>query len=276
LRLDEVMGDLSARGVEGVLSVRQANGNLTASYLEGGLQADIVGDCTLKTDFTPGCEYTFKTGGNATLKFPTQTNAHFNVTAGGNINHNVDWAEISEMTESVLKARVGEADEDAAQVRLEAIGDVTLRGKSEDKAFVFAWSTDEDMGIELESMAEELERNIEVHMARMEAKLKDIDYEAIRLKAEKAAEKVRLKALRAAEHARLKAERAERRWERLSPSPPRPPRPPRAHGRGRATSPPPPPAPPVSSDERMIVLRMVQEGKISPDEAARLLEAMEG
>ncbi len=273
LRFEQIMGDFVARGVEGVLSVRQSNGNLTASYLEGGLQADIVGDCTLKTDFAPGCEYTFKTGGNATLKFPTQANAFFDVTAHGNIKQRVDWDEISEMTESALMARVGQEDAGAATVKLEAIGDVTLRGRSDDKAFVFAWSMDDDMGIELESMAEELERNIEVHMARMEAKLKDIDHEAIRLKAEKAAEKVRLKALRAAERARLKAERAERRWERLSPRPPRAPRAPR---RGRATSPPPPPVPPVSADERMLVLRMVQEGKVSPDEAARLLEAMEG
>ncbi len=276
LRLDDVMGDLSVRGIEGVLSIRQGNGNLTASYLEGGLQADIIGDCTLKTDFTPGCEYTFKTGSNATLKFPTQTRAHFDVTAQGHINHKVDWAEISAMSDSTLLARVGEADENAAKVTLEAIGSATLRSRSEDKAFVFAWSMDDDMGVELESMAEELERNIEVHMARMEAKLKDIDHEAIRLKAVEAAEKVRLKALRGAERARLKAERAERRWERLSPRPPRPPRAPRAPRRGRATSSPPPPAPPVTSDERMVVLRMVQEGKISPDEAAQLLEAMEG
>jgi hypothetical protein len=277
LNLDHVDGDLSVRGVEGLLSAGQTHGNLTVSYVEGGLQADIAGDCTLKTDFTPGCEYKVKANGNATLKFPAHTSAHFDVTAHGNINHKVNWSEIDTMTESALVARVGEAGAEAATVVVEASGDVTLRGGgAEDKAFVFSWTMDDDMGLELESMAEELERNIEAQMARMEAKLKDIDHEAIRRKAEKAAEKVRVKALRAAERARLKTERAERRWERLSPSPPRPPRPPRAPRGGRVSSPPPPPVPPVTTDERMMVLRMVQEGKISPDEAARLLEAMEG
>jgi hypothetical protein len=32
---------------------------------------------------------------------------------------------------------------------------------------------------------------------------------------------------------------------------------------------------PVSDKERLTVLKMVQEGKITPDEAAQLLEAME-
>lgn len=276
LSLDRLDGDLSVRGVDGLLLARQVHGSLTASYVEGGLQADIAGDCTLKTEFTPGCEYKVKANGSTTLKFPAHTSARFDVTAHGNINHRVDWSEIDTMTESALVARVGEAGAEAATVVVEADGDVNLRGGAEDKAFVFSWTIDDDMDLELESMAEELERNIEVHMARMEAKLKDIDHEAIRRKAEKAAEQVRLKALRAAERSRLKAERAERRWERLSPSPPRPPRPPRAPRRGRVSSPPPPPAPPVTADERMMVLRMVQDGKISPDEAARLLEAMEG
>ena len=68
----------------------------------------------------------------------------------------------------------------------------------------------------------------------------------------------RRNAEREAERARLRKERAERRWKRVSGQ--------------RAT----PPKPPVSDEERMRVLRMVEEGKIAPEQAAELLAALEG
>jgi hypothetical protein len=275
LGLEDVSGDVSVRGVEGKLS-GDIKGNLKASYVESGLEVQVSGDCSLKTDFTPDCDYLLTTSGNASLNFPAQASARIKVTTHGNLQHKVDWAEIEQISEGTLSGRVGQGPE--ARVEIEASGDVSLRGRSETGAFVFGWAVDDEfdegLGIELESMAEELERNIEMHMARMEAKLKDIDQEAIRRKATRAAEVARRKALRAAERARIKAERAERRWERMSP---------RHSGssrystRGRGPSPPtPPPPPPVTQDERMMVLRMVQEGKITADEGARLLEAMEG
>jgi hypothetical protein len=273
LGLNDVLGDVSLRGVEGKL-LGDIKGNLKASYLESGLEAKVNGNCSLKTDFTPGCDYLLTTLGNASFNFPAQASAHINVTTHGNLKHKVDWAEIEQISEGTLSGRVGQGE---ARVEIEASGNVSLRGRSETGTFVFGWAVDDEfdegLGIELESMAEELERNIEMHMARLEAKLKDIDQEAIRRKATRAAETARRKALRAAERARIKAERAERRWERMSP---------RHSGssrhatRGRGPSPPPPPPPPVTSDERMMILRMVQEGKITADEGARLLEAMEG
>ena len=271
LKFENVSGDLSVRGIEGKLWIDNATGDLSASYLEGGLEAQVAGDVVLKTDLSPGCDYMVTTSSNADLRFPAQASAQINVTASGNIKHKVDWADLQDVSGDLLSGRVGAEDEPTAKVDITAGGDVSLRSRSDSNAFVFAWTLDDDMGIELESMAEEIERNVEVHLARMEAKLKNIDHEAIRVKAERAAEKARRKALRTAERARMKAERAERRWRRASP--PKSPSPPR-HPRGRATSP--PPVPPVTQEERMVVLRMVQEGKISADEAARLLEAMEG
>ena len=74
----------------------------------------------------------------------------------------------------------------------------------------------------------------------------------------RAAERARQTAGREAERARLRAERAERRWQRASGRRPRPKR------------------ESVTDEERMRVLRMVEEGKLSPEQAADLLAALEG
>ncbi|HUV90333.1 MAG TPA: hypothetical protein VMY80_11820, partial [Anaerolineae bacterium] len=69
---------------------------------------------------------------------------------------------------------------------------------------------------------------------------------------------VRRKAEQDAEQSRMWAERAERRWQRASGSRPRP------------------KPEPVTDEERMRILRMVEEGKVTPEQAADLLAAMEG
>ncbi len=269
LQVKQVAGNLSVRGVEGMLVSEATRGNLTAAYLQGGLDATVSGNAILTTDFSPGRSYNLAADGSVTLKLSTDANARFQIQAAGGIHHkNIEWNEIQSERDR-LTGRIGAGD---ASVAIDANGSVTLRGKGDPEAFVLHFAVDDDdLDLELESMAEELERNIEAHMARMnaqlEAKLSRIDHEAIRRKAEQAAEKARVKAQRAAEQARLNAERAQRRWERVDARRPSPP------------VPPPPPARPVDSiteQERLMVLRMVQEGKISADEAARLLEAMEG
>ena len=269
LRLDLVGGDLSVRGVEGVLSCGSVGGDLSAVYLKGGLEAAVGGDGSLRTDFMPGCGYVLTTGGDASVKFPTDANASIQITAAGEIHHQVEWAE-SAKGSGTLSGRVGDGE---AVVSITAGGDVSLRNRSDSGAFVAHIALeDAEMDLELESVAEEIERNIEAHMARLhaqlEAKLGRIDHDAIRQKAEKAAANARRKAEHAAERVRLKAERAQRRWERVGtrrPSRPAPGAPPQ---RGTVE--------PVTDEERMTVLRMVQEGKITADEAARLLESMGG
>jgi hypothetical protein len=269
LRLDRVGGDLSIRGVEGVLTCPQVGGDLSAAYLEGGLEATAGGDTALRTDFAPGSVYQLSTGGDAAVKFPTNANARIEITARGDIDHNVDWTEV-EQSRGRLQGRVGDGE---AQVTIQAGGDVSLRSRSDSGAFVFSFTLEDgSMETDFESMADELERNIEAHMAHLNEELNDklsqIDYEAVRRKAARAADKTRRKAEQAAERARMQADRAQRRWERMGGEPraPRAPRPPQEQRQ----------AEPVTEEERLMILRMVQEGKISTDEAARLLEALEG
>ncbi len=88
--------------------------------------------------------------------------------------------------------------------------------------------------------------------------------EKVELKAEGIAERARQQAERNAERARMRADQAERRWQRAS-------------GQRSTPSPAPAPTPTPGDDkreERLSILRMVEEGKITADEAAKLLSAL--
>jgi hypothetical protein len=104
---------------------------------------------------------------------------------------------------------------------------------------------------------------------RLEQGLGQIDSDKLRIKmeraaeksaraAERAAEQVRRAAEREAQKARMRAERSQRSWERASGQKPRS-RPEMA-----------------SQEEQLRVLRMVEQGKITPEQAADLLEALRG
>jgi hypothetical protein len=85
--------------------------------------------------------------------------------------------------------------------------------------------------------------------------------EAARREAERArreAEREAERARREAERARMQAERAERRWQRAS-------------GRRPEAS-----RPAAAEEEILRVLRLVEEGKLTPEQAAELLAALEG
>jgi hypothetical protein len=128
----------------------------------------------------------------------------------------------------------------------------------------------EDIGPMVEARVGEAMAELQV---RLEQGLGQIDGDKLRFKieraaeksaraAERAAEEVRRAAEREAQKARMRAERSQRRWERAS---------------GRKPRPQPRPQPePVSEEEQLRVLRMVEQGKITPEQAADLLEAMKG
>jgi DUF4097 and DUF4098 domain-containing protein YvlB len=269
-----VSGDLSVRGVAGLVACDSVSGSVDAAFLDGGLEVSASGNASLKTDLASGCTYNIAAHGNVAVTLPIHANARFEIDSSSKINHNVDFDEIEEASRNRLVGRIGDGE---ASVSIKASGAVSLRCKSEAEDFIFGFepSEEEELGLELESMAEEIERNIEAHMARLNAQLEQelsrIDHTALHLKSEKAAiraaEKARRKAEHAAERTRIKAERAQRRWERVGSVRPAPPSPPASQRRQ---------ADPITEEERLMILEMVKDGKITSSEAASLLEALEG
>jgi hypothetical protein len=258
-----VRGNARVRQVEGSLSLGQVGGNLTAEGLQGGLAAEQVrGSVRLGPPFSPGSAYRLKADGNLTVRLPADASLRLALRAGDRVSSSVFGLTLEEAdgeTRGVLGG--GEASLEA-----QVGGSVSLRTLEPEGA---AEGLPFDFVADLEGLGAQIEAHMTQAMSEMEARLAEslgrIDSEEIRHRAEQATERALRAAGRAAERAadreaeraRLRAERAERRWRRAS-------------GRRR------PRQEPATDEERMRVLRLVEEGRVTPEQAADLLAALEG
>jgi hypothetical protein len=301
LRAQTVKGNARVHQVEGSLSLDHVDGNLEAAGLQGGLVAEQVrGNVRLGPPFSPGMTYRLNIHGNLTLSLPAESSLRLSLQAGGNLVSHVPGL-VLEKTNGETTGALGAGE---AILEAQAKGNVSLRlpewgeGMAAEAPFGAGWGWPWEEGpaagipfdfvADLEGLEEQIETRIGEAMAEMNARLEEslgrISDERLREQARRQAERAMERARRAAERAterarrraereservrreadqdaersRMWAERAERRWQRASGSRPRP------------------KSEPVTDEERMRILRMVEEGKVTPEQAADLLAAMEG
>ncbi len=269
LTVQSVSGDAYLRRVNGPLSVDNVNADLVGrSWMAGADVAQVGGDVSLKTIFAGPHTYRIQARGDVVVKAFPGSNATFTLQgAEGRIRVK---GLTGEMTDDQWQGTVGDGE---GQVELTSLhSNVTLKAVDEadmePAAFAFTAELGE-AGAAAGLAAEELAQRIQRRVAE---KLSKIDFEAIaRREAERArqytereaarAHRIAEKAQRRAERARRKAERKSMRWrfewdtdgKRY------------AAKRGQA----------ASEEERVAVLNMLAEGKISAEEAETLLEALE-
>ncbi len=258
-------GNAQIRRVEGSLSVNQVSGNLAVEGVQGNLTADHVrGNVRLGPPFSPGVTHRLNAAGSMTVTLPADASLCLDLCAGGSVRSRVPGLEVEEMENEVqIVLGAGEASLEA-----QVGGQMRLHPVRPEDSLAHAFSF--DSMADLEGLGAQIEASIAEAMVELESRLEDslgyIDGEKVKRQIERTAEdarrraekveKARQKAEQEAERARLRAERAERRWRRASGR------------RARSTS--------VSDEERLRVLRLVEDGKISPEQAASLLAAMEG
>jgi DUF4097 and DUF4098 domain-containing protein YvlB len=283
LLVEEINGPLSARSVAGDAYLRQLNGMLYLSdvgadligraWTAGADVAQVGGDVSLKTVFSRPFTYDIQARGNIVVKALPGSDATLTLhTPKGQTRAKGLAGEMTE--EGQWKAVIGSGE---AQVTLTSTqGNVLLKAVDEGDedqerdAFVSLAADLGRIGAEAGVAAQELAERIQQRVAN---KLAKIDFEAIaHREAEKArrhAEREAARAQRMAEKARRKAERAQRKaqkkmiwrfeWDA-------------GRGRRRTTG----GGQAVSDEERLAVLKMLSEGKISTQEAETLLQALEG
>lgn len=308
LRVRAVSGDVAARGVAGEFSAESISGDLYLRDVTGPARADVTGDIVLSLDFAPEQVYAFEASGDILCRLAPTASVQIEAEASGEIAVSLPGAKVVG-DESEKTITLGEG---AARVTLDASGDITLTGLASDPEAMgeFGEHFGEEFGVMAEEFAAQIESQVE---AQIEQQMADftrninsrfaglnfggasMNAEAIaaraREAAERASEKIRRKgeaaqrraeglaeaARRREEAARRREEAAHRRAEQqterskrrmafaftLPPSPPSPPRPPA------------PPVDPVSDEERMSILRMVEQKKISVADAEKLLAALE-
>ncbi len=271
LRAGRIQGDARIRHVDGLLTLEQVGSDLRAEGIHGGVAASEVGaDVRLGPPFSPGAIYRVKAGGNVEIRLPDDASLRLSLQAGGGVRSHIADLTLHETgveTSGVIGA--GEATLEA-----QAGGHITLRPSAAEGASEEEFHFDIDLGFldALENLGPMIEARIAEAMANMEARLQeglgringaqirvhvDRAAEHARRAAERAAEQVRRQAEREAERARIRAERAERCWQRASGKRPR--------------------QEPVATDEeRLRVLRMLEQGKITLEQANELLAALEG
>jgi hypothetical protein len=276
-----VGGDLAAEDVGGALSASSVGGDATLRQLHGPLSlgdvggdvggrnwsvgaevAQVGGDASLKSTFAGPQAYRIQARGDVVIKAFPGSDATFTLKApAGRV-----WAKglAGEATDDGWRGALGGGE---AQVVLSSShGSVRLKAvdepDEEQAAFVFETefgTAAATAGLAAEELAQRIQR-------RVAEKLSRIDFEAIaRREAEREADRARRlaeKACRRAERARRRAER--RRW-RVE----------WGAGVGRHTRQATAQGEPVSEEERLAVLKMLAEGKISADEADVLLQALE-
>ncbi len=271
-----VGGDADLRELDGALSLKNVGGDLVGRDLEAGADVTHVGgDASLQAVFAGPHTYRIQAGGDGTLRALPGSNAAFALRAGGAIRVK---GLAGDASGGEWRGTLGSGE---AKVELTAGGSVKLRALGEDVQ-------DEDfpffdfcgMGAMMDWDMGDMGARIQQYVAD---KLGKIDFEAI---AHREADRARRHMEREMERARRQREKAQRKAEQRGPGRPRGPwhfewemrrgAPSQGEAARSSAGRPEPAEPrePAGEEERLAVLKMLAEGKISASEAEALLRAL--
>jgi hypothetical protein len=272
LRLAGVQGNVTLGNTGGDLNIMGVQGNLDAGNVSGDLNAQavlsvnatVMGDANLSFVQPIGAT-DVKANGDVVARFTPGVNADVHITSeASNITvHAPDGSRTIEEHNYDFKIGSGEVN-----VQLKANGDVSVMSQvpgeraSERRRPEFDFDFDFDFD----------GRTGDFGFAGMGERIAQRAREAAERATAHISEKVQAKVERAARRAEEQARHAERRAQWTMRRPPfdtgwRAPMPPQ---------PPTPPREPVSDEERMAILRMLEQKKINATQAEQLLAALSG
>jgi hypothetical protein len=242
----QVGGDAVIEKVEGAVRCNAIGGDLVLRAVQGAVDVTVGGDASVEIVPQKEAASRVVTGSDLTCYLPEESSANVQVNAGGELVL-VEPGEFEEAEEGVV-FRLGDGQGD---VDLTSGGDLWLRvGKYE------SFST--------EDWIDDITNRAEASAAEMEARVGAIVGGAFAFDADRIAERVR----KSVSKARRKAERAQKRAGTYGASDGKNVR--ISFGKYGSKS------AEVSDEERMTILRMVEDGKINVEEAEKLLGALEG
>ncbi len=288
--VESVGGNSVLKGVGGVLNLAKVGGNLATSGLVAGAKvAKVGGNMVLNGEIGAGCTYHFKAGGNAVLRLPEGTGAHLTLSAKGKVRSALPLSGEEQQGTTVT----GTLGEGGAEIVVEAGGNVLVGGTAQslgaDLGAEISRQVEEALqSIDLAAVGEQISAEMDRAMVQLRDKLETVDWDRIGRRTQRSMERAmqrlqrdidRLseKAARRQEKLERMAQRAAReqeKWERAGQRM-------AGEGQGRAagiyfagsTGSDEPTA--DLDQERLAILKMLEEGKISAQEAETLLDALE-
>lgn len=257
VEVQNIMGDFSLRSIHGNLDLEKIHRDINLRNLSGLVNvAHVYGDVRLTGGLIPGKHY-LKADGDIVLRWPAHAPLHLEATAP-KIQNRLGLADVSE-EEGHLTGRIGDGE---TFLILEANGRIILKDVQPTSEWEDFDGTEFDFSGFGEKIATEISSRMEEFSTRLEENLGPefaarMEEQALRAaaKAEKAAAKAMQQVEKTARQVRWQSDHPM--WK--------------------------PAAPPTPSKERQAteaeqlkILKMVEKGIISPDEAGTLLEAIEG
>jgi hypothetical protein len=261
LTVDDLRSDLSVRGGRGDLSVKLVDGDVSLHEMQGNVKLDSVTgdlyvrgvngnmdvhveeDAVLYLQPAEGCAVSVSAEGDILLHMPARVNAALTLSAGDADDIRVEMPGVLKRDGSNPRSVI--LGNGGAAIQLKAEGDVMVTSRESDWAsaaefdFGGSWPLPDDF-------SERINRRVQEATSR---------------------------AQRHAEAAVRRAEENARRVEENMR---------RQHGRrfsfnwSGGRTPPVPAVEPVSDEERMAILKMLQDKKITAEDAEKLLSALEG
>ena len=247
LYLKNAHGDVAIRDVEGNVTLDSVADDLALRGARGNIKVNVGEDVVVYLEPRPDGEYSITAGDDILLVLSPNANA--TLTMRGN-EIDVDWPGIKDegTTERVVTLGNG-----AAKIYLQAGGDVRVSNNAEAGESADEFGNFAGLNFDWSGFGERISRRVEQATA-LAAKRAE---EAAR-RAERLAER---HAARHARHGKRGLTLGPWNWDFDSKGVP---------------NPPPPPSEPVSEDERMAILKMLAEKKITAEQAEQLLSALEG
>jgi hypothetical protein len=298
LNIASAQGDVSIRGVQGDFTVTdRVLGNLSLSDVGGNGTASANGNIILRLDPAPGHRYEFTSHGNLYCRLSADASAEISVPKASQVMVDLPGIHGSAPVQAPYALTLAEGD---AQITLSANGNVVL------DTFTPEWDMEDfdlDVDSEVNGMADAVSQQItqqvesqvrmiedqlnaqlsSLSMRLSAAKLSEEQARRIEDRAREASERATARAQDRIRHSQermeLKLAAAQRKIESKAQAHERASR--HGHHSWSFTIPTPPtpanpPGEPVSEDERLMILRMLEQKKISMEEAEVLLSALEG
>jgi hypothetical protein len=310
LDADQIGGNAMLKGVAGVVTLDQVAGNLVAKDLTGGAKVPkIGGNLIMNGELGRGCTYHFKARGNAILRLPEEANAHLTLSAQGHLSSSLSLTD-EEREGNRLSGTLGDG---GAEIVVEAGGNLMLGGGRPpfaDLGDEISRQVEESLrnidfegmgrqveeslrAIDLEAIAQQAGEEMEAAMSRLQIKLEGVDWDRMGRRTQEAVERAMERIQRDVDRVVARAERDQERRQRMVEREERHKE--RLERRLRKTahrlqghgvevhvddwsveeSDEPVGSGPDLDEERLSILRMVEQGQITPEEAEMLLDALE-
>jgi hypothetical protein len=277
LNVQHVGGDMIAQNIEGDLVIDNVGGDLQVRDVGGSCTcSNVNGDLEVVVDFREGNSYQFGSHASITFGLTSEVNAIFIVPKEVNISVDDSLSDIELSIEDHPSGQQIIVGEGGGEVHV-------LRAQNVELTYRSGFHV--DISIDLEDQIDEVSRQVNERLSGLGEMLgihtqnaldsatdaisqstgfvKKFKIKDTERRVQRAEERANRHTERMQRHAERQAKRAERRAEKML----------RFSKRQREQE---IQNDPVSNEERLMILRMVEEGKLTIEEAEKLLSALEG